>query len=72
MIFNQVLYPFLILILKYFSNSEPTVKITTTLASTKFTTMNALGPLDAIDAVVPILVGQEFDCFHNFQAAVYE
>ena len=34
--------------------------------------MNALGPLDAIDAVVPILVGQEFDCFHNFQAAVYE
>jgi hypothetical protein len=34
--------------------------------------MNALGPCGAIDAIVPISVGQEFDCFQDFKATVYE
>ena len=29
------------------------------------------GPLDAVSEVVPLSVGQEFDCFQNFKAAVY-
>ena len=32
----------------------------------------APGPLDAVSAVVPLSVGQEFDCFQDFKAAVYE
>jgi len=30
------------------------------------------GPLDMVDTVVPLTVGQEFDSFHDFKAAVYQ
>jgi hypothetical protein len=29
-------------------------------------------PLDMVDIVVPLTVGQEFDSFHDFKAAVYQ
>jgi len=29
-------------------------------------------PLDMVDTVVPLTVGQEFDFFHDFKAAVYQ
>ena len=28
----------------------------------------ARGPLDTVSAVVPLLLGQEFDCFQDFTA----
>ena len=33
---------------------------------------HAPGPLDAFGAIVPLLVGQEFDCFQDLKAAVHE
>ena len=33
---------------------------------------HAPGPLNALGAVVPLSVGQEFDCFQDFGAAVHE
>ena len=30
------------------------------------------GPLDAVSAAVPLSVGQEFDCFQDSKAPVYE
>ena len=52
----------------------PTPRATST--SSYFTTMDDAahvpGPLDAVGAVVPLSVGQEFDCFQDFKAAVHE